>query len=81
MGGCLLDIAERDPASRAAVMNACLSVWGVTGLPIPARRAVLRTIRPAACRSSRRSSLATNKPVTHRMMRGVVTTRPLITLR
>jgi hypothetical protein len=41
-------------------MNACLSVSGVTGLPIPARRAVVRTIRPAACRSSRWSSVATN---------------------
>ena len=41
-------------------MNACRSVWGVTILPIPARRAVLRTIRPAPCRSSRRPSLARN---------------------
>src|SRR5271166_4015382 len=28
-------------------MNACLSVWGVTVLAIPARRATFRTIRPA----------------------------------
>jgi len=42
------------PASSAAVMKAWRSVWGVTVLPIPARRAVLRTIRPAPCRSSRR---------------------------
>ena len=28
------------PASKAAVMNACLSVWGVMALSIPARRAV-----------------------------------------
>ncbi len=41
-------------------MNACLSVWGVTALVIPARRAVLRTIRPAPCRSSRRPSGARN---------------------
>ena len=41
-------------------MNACLSVWGVTVLAIPARRAVLRTIRPAPCRSSRRPSTARN---------------------
>src|ERR1700739_2755918 len=27
------------PASSAAVMNACLSVWGVTALALPARRA------------------------------------------
>jgi hypothetical protein len=47
-----LDIAQRHPASSAAVMNACLSVWGVTALGIPARRAVLRTIRPVPCRSS-----------------------------
>jgi hypothetical protein len=78
MGGCLLDIAERDPGVQtAAVMNACLSVWGVTGLPIPARRAVLRTIRPAACRSSRRSSLVTNtgpsvrSPMTRSIARAV----------
>jgi hypothetical protein len=48
------------PASRAAVMNACLSVWGVTALPIPARRAILRTIRPAPWRSSRCPSAARN---------------------
>jgi hypothetical protein len=30
-------------------MNACLNVCGVTVLVIPARRAILRTIRPAAC--------------------------------
>jgi len=28
------------PASMASVMKACLSVWGVTALAIPARRAV-----------------------------------------
>ena len=37
-------------------MNAFLSVCGVTILAIPARRAVVRTIRPAPCRSSRRPS-------------------------
>jgi hypothetical protein len=41
------------PASSAAVMNACRKVCGPTGLVIPARRAALRTIRPALCRSSR----------------------------
>jgi hypothetical protein len=41
-------------------MNACLSVWGVTALPIPARRATLQTIRPAPCRSIRRPSEARN---------------------
>ena len=50
--------APRRPC--AAVMNACLSVWGVTVLAIPARRAALRTIRPAPCRSSRRPSAARN---------------------
>ena len=39
-------------------MNACRSVWGVMALVIPARRAVLRTIRPAPWRSSRRPSAA-----------------------
>jgi hypothetical protein len=58
MGGGFLDVAQRTPASSAAVMNTCLSVWGVTALPIPARRAVLRTIHPAPCRSSRRPSAA-----------------------
>ena len=48
MRGSLLDIAQRDPGIRAAVMNACLSMCGVTALVIPARRAALRTIRPGA---------------------------------
>jgi hypothetical protein len=57
--GCgFLHITQRDPASRAAVMNACRSVWGPTGLAIPARRATLRTILPAPCRSSLRPSAA-----------------------
>jgi len=46
------------PASSAAVMNACRSVCGPTGLAIPARRATRRTIRPAPCRSRRRPSAA-----------------------
>jgi hypothetical protein len=46
-------------------MNACRSVWGVTALPIPARRAVRRTIRPASCRSSRRPSAARNTVPSH----------------
>jgi hypothetical protein len=44
------------PASSAAVMNACLSVCGPTTLPILARRATRRTIRPAPWRFSRRPS-------------------------
>ena len=57
----------------AAVMKACLSVWGVTDLPILARRAVLRTIRPAARRSSRRPSAARNTgpPVRSPMARSI----------
>jgi len=43
------------------VVNACRSVCGVTAVAIPARRAVVRTIRPAPCRSSRRPSLARNR--------------------
>jgi len=45
----------------AAVVNACRSVCGVTAVAIPARRAVVRTIRPAPCRSSRRPSPARNR--------------------
>ena len=45
--GGFLDIAERHPASRAAVMNACRRVCGPTGLVIPARRARRRTTRAA----------------------------------
>jgi hypothetical protein len=56
MGGGLLDIAQVHPASIAAVMNAWRSVRGPTGLVIPARRAVRRTIHLAPCRSSRRPS-------------------------
>jgi hypothetical protein len=44
------------PASSAAVMHACRSVCGPTGLLIAARRAVRRTIRPAPWRSSQRPS-------------------------
>ena len=42
------------PASRAAVINACRSVWGLTCLLIPARLVTRRTTRAAPCRSSRR---------------------------
>ena len=49
----LLHVAQRDPGIEGAVMNACLSVRGVTALPMPARRATLRTTLPAPCRSSR----------------------------
>jgi hypothetical protein len=59
MRGGLLDIAQRH-SGVAAVMNACRSVCGVTDLAIPARRATLRTSRPARCRSTRRPSAATN---------------------
>ena len=43
----------------AAVMNTRLSLCGPIRLLIPARRATLRTIRSAACRSSRRWSAVT----------------------
>jgi hypothetical protein len=49
----LLDVAKGTPASRAAAMKACLSVWGPIGLFIPARRATRRMIRPAPWRSLR----------------------------
>jgi hypothetical protein len=47
----------------AAVMNACRSVCGPTFLLIPARRATLRTTRPAPCRSSRRLPAVRNRAV------------------
>src|SRR5258708_6208351 len=50
-------------------MNACRSVWGPTGLAIPARRATGQTIRPAPCRSSRRLPAA-RKAVRRRGRRG-----------
>ena len=68
-----MDVAQGAPASSAAVMNACLSVCGVTALVIPARRAALRTIRPAPCRSSCRPSAARNTgpPVRSLMARSI----------
>jgi hypothetical protein len=76
------------PASRAAVMNACRSVCGPTGLAIPARTATRRTIRAAPCRSSRCPSKvrkigpSTRSPTAKSMARavrgasGMVTTLP-----
>jgi hypothetical protein len=46
------------PRHPTAVMNACRSVCGPTGLVIPARWAARRTTRAAPCRSSRRPSAA-----------------------
>jgi len=57
--GGFLHVAQRHPASSAAVMNACRSVCGPMGLPIPACRPTRRTIWPAPCRSSRRPSAVT----------------------
>ena len=55
--GGFLHIPQRHPSVQtAAVMNAWRSVCGPTGLLIPARQAIRRTIRPAPCRSSRRPS-------------------------
>ena len=48
VAGGFLDVAQGTPASSAAVMNAWRSVCGPTRLVIPARRAMRRTIRPAA---------------------------------
>src|SRR5207247_735901 len=48
------------PASSAAVMDAFRRGGGVAGLGVGAVRAVLRTIRPPPCRSSRPPSLARN---------------------
>jgi len=47
-------------ASGAAVLKACLSVRGVTVVAVAARRAAVRTGRPAPCRSGRRPSAARN---------------------
>jgi hypothetical protein len=49
--------ASSQPLDRHALMSHRPSA---PALPIPARRAVLRTIRPAPCRSSRRPSAARN---------------------
>jgi hypothetical protein len=57
---------DATPLIWAAVMNACLSVCGPTGLVIPARRATPRTIRAAPCRSTRRRSGARNSGPSHR---------------
>ena len=65
MGGCFLDVAQRYSGIQLAAMNACRSVWGVTVLPIPARRAALRTIRPA--RSRRLSHTWRRQPRNARM--------------
>src|SRR6516162_388667 len=58
VGGGFLNIAQGDARVETAVMNACRSVCGPTGLLIPARAAARRTIRAAPCRSSRRPSAA-----------------------
>jgi hypothetical protein len=59
MGGSLLDIAQRDPGIERGGQER-VSVCGVTALALTARRAILRTIGPAPCRSSRRPSAARN---------------------
>jgi hypothetical protein len=60
MGGCLLDIAERHPGLQGCGDERVPKRVGCDGLADPGAAGGLRTIRPAACRSSRRSSLATN---------------------
>jgi hypothetical protein len=54
----LLGHPAAGPRHPTAVMNACRSVCGPTGLVIPARPATRRTIRAAPCRFSRRPSAA-----------------------
>jgi len=54
-----LDLAQRDPGIKRGGDERVPERVGVTALAIPARRATLRTIRPAPCRSSRRPSGAT----------------------
>ena len=56
----LLHVAQRDPGIKRSGNERMSERVGVTGLPIPARRAILRTIRPAPCRSSRRPSAVRN---------------------
>ena len=65
--------SDATPRPCAAVMNACLSVWGVTALPMPEWRATLRTIRPVPRRSSRLPSAARNTgpPVRSPMARSI----------
>ena len=53
-------VTQRHPGVKRGGDEGCRSVCGVTSLPVPARRAVLRTIRPAPFRSSRRPSAARN---------------------
>ena len=73
MRGGLLDVAQGDPSVQTRGDGCMLSVCGVTALPIPARRAILRTIRPAPCLSSRRPSPArkTGPPVRSPMARSI----------
>jgi hypothetical protein len=89
MGGCLLDIAERHPGLQGCGDERVPKRVGCDGLADPGAAGGLRTIRPAACRSSRRSSLATNtgpsarSPMARSIARavrgasGTVTTLPL----
>jgi hypothetical protein len=53
MAGCFLDVAQWDPASRAAVMNEWRRLCGEIRLVIPARRANRLTVWSAAARVKR----------------------------
>ena len=85
-----LDIARRDPRIQRGRDERMSERVRCNDLGDPARRAALRTIRPAPCRSSRRPSAARNTgpPVRSAMARsiardargasGMVTTLPLL---
>jgi hypothetical protein len=60
VGGGFLHVAQRDPGVEGGGDERVPERVRADGLLIPARRATLRTIRPAPCRSSRRPSAARN---------------------
>jgi hypothetical protein len=66
VGGGVLDVAQWHARVQAGVMNACRSVCGPASLPVPARRAAWRTIRPVLRRSRRRPSGRSNSGPSHR---------------
>jgi hypothetical protein len=55
-----LHVPQRDPGVECGGDERVSQRVRVTSLVIPALRAVVRTIRPAACRASRRPTLAMN---------------------
>ena len=87
VGGSLLHVAQRDPSVEGGG-DETVSQCGLTSLAIPARRVTRRTIRAAACRSSRlpyavtkrgpsvRSPIARSIALAVRGARGMATTLP-----